>query len=211
MTTWNTASLFGTLLTSGRRQTAKRKMLDDILLQGDVIPLQETRGTEADMTTLPPTHDYVGTFLSSSSAGSSSAGGAVLGLRIALTQSATSSTTAVHMRGRALTRSIFIGQWLRFTAVHVDSSLTLRRRKQLLDDIAAYLADNGGISFLLGDRNFLHSDETRLLSSGEEVRPNTALASHFGELFKDFIELRQQEPTFRRLARASGDNVFQPH
>lgn len=104
------------------------------------------------------------------------------------TQSATSSTTAIHMRESSVSKHVF-GQWLLFTVVHVDLSLTLRRRKQLSDDIAAYHSVNGAISFLLGDGNFLHSDETRLLSSGEEVRPITALASHFEELFKEFIEL----------------------
>lgn len=129
-------------------------------------------------------------------------------IKTTLARAAANSSVAVHLRGRASTKSIYISQWLRFTAVQVDSSMSYRCRKQLLSDIAAYHTLNDGVVFLLGDWNFLHPDEARLLSSGEELRPSTALASHFEDMFKDYIERRQQTPTFRRLARASGDAAF---
>lgn len=134
----------------------------------------------------------------------------MLAISNALARAAWHANTVIHMRrGGALTKSIYVGQWLRFTAVHVDSSKTLRHRKQLPADTANFHKGDGGVVLLLGDWNSLHADETRLLSSGIEVKPGTALARHFEEVFKNYTELRQQERTFRRLARNPGeDSLF---
>lgn len=61
-----------------------------------------------------------------------------------------------------------------------------------------------GVSFLLGDWNFIRTDETRLLSSGSEVRSDAHLAKYFEDRFTGFVELRQPEHSFRRLARDAG-------
>lgn len=74
----------------------------------------------------------------------------------------------------------------------------------MLQDIADYHNSREGISFLLGDWNCIHTDETRLLSTGPEIRSDAHVANFFEETSMGFLDLRQLEHTFRRLARSAG-------
>lgn len=100
MATWNTASLWGAILTTGARQTAKRRMVDDVLLDSDVVSLQEVR-VEADMTTLPPSHENVGTLTPLTAAGSSAFGGTLLAVSVSLTRAALHAHAVEHMSGHS--------------------------------------------------------------------------------------------------------------
>lgn len=204
LATWNTASLFGTLAATGPRQTRKRRYLDDLLLANDVVALQETRGTPTDLTTLPPTHIYTGTFMPPNSAATSTSGGTVIAIRSDLHARATDTCKRVHMQRRAMTYSLHLGHWYHFCAVHVDIALTMLTRQRLLRDIAAYHARLSGITFLLGDWNFVPSDETHLVTDRGEVRSDSSLAQFFEDTFAEYLELREPAYTFRRLAREAG-------
>lgn len=158
----------------------------------------------ADLDTLPPTHRYEDTSMPLTTDATTTSGGTILAIRSTLYDKATRRHTQTHMRGRALTVSVYIGQWLHFCAVHVDSSHTMLKRQKMLQDIANYHKDRAGGSFLLGDWNLIHTDETRLLSSGMKVCSDAHLAKFFEDTFLGFLELRQPEHTFRRLARSAG-------
>lgn len=180
------------MLHTGPRQTKKRRFLDDLLLSGDVVALQETHGTPADLDTLPPTHRYEGTFMPPTADATTTSGGIVLAICADLYNNATRRHAQVHMRGRALTVNLYLGQWLHFFAVHVDSSQAMLRCQKMPQGIAIYRRNRAGM------------DETRLLSTGSEVRSDAHLAKLFEETFLGFLELRQPEHTFRSLARAAG-------
>lgn len=129
----------------------------------------------------------------------------MLAIRSGSAALAHATRTVVHMRGRALRHSLYIGQWPHFSAIHVDPALKLRQKMHLLTDVARHLEGHPGDSFLLVDWNFVHSDETRILSIGEEVLPEIVLARYFEETFAARFELRQQERRYRRLACNPGD------
>lgn len=79
--TWSVASLFGGLVTTATRQTGKRRLLDEICATNGMVALQETRGTQADTSTFPPTHSYIGTCVTPTAVATSNAIGTMLALR----------------------------------------------------------------------------------------------------------------------------------
>lgn len=67
--------------------------------------MQESRGTQADLTTLPSSHRYVGMFGMERLAGTSSEGGTFIGIREELFDRISEHDIVVHRRGRATTWS----------------------------------------------------------------------------------------------------------
>lgn len=63
LSSWNSASLFGTLRNTGPRQSTKRRYVDELLQADSVVALQETQGCAADLSYLPDSHRYYGAFL----------------------------------------------------------------------------------------------------------------------------------------------------
>lgn len=137
-------------------------------------------------------------------ASTSESGGTVLAIRTELYRKASRRLTTVRMRGRAIAISLLVGQWLHFCVVHVDSAQTMLRRQDMLQTIHDHHRALSGVSFLLGAWNFIHTDKTRLLSSGSDVRSDAHLAKFFEDTFSGFVEMRQLEHTFRRLAHDAG-------
>lgn len=78
------------------------------------------------------------------------------------------------------------------------------RRQNMSQTIYDHHRALPGVYFLLGDWNFVRTDETSPLSSGSEVRSGAHLAKFFEETFSSFVEMCQREHTFRRLARDAG-------
>lgn len=205
MATWDTSSLFGAVLTAGGPQHRKTNIIEDILWAHVVIALTEARGTSADLTTLPlPLMHVCWHLASASSAEMSDSGGTTITVRSPLADKVTRRIIVVRSRGRSLTHSLCIGQGAHFSAGRVDPLLSLLRRQQVLASIHMIVGTQPGTSFLFGDWSLVHSDETHLLSSGANLRPDVALARHFGDSLSGHIELRKQEHTFRRIARYPG-------
>lgn len=196
-------------MTAGTLQCRKRAFLGSLLSDFDVIAIQETRGTEADLSTLPHSHKYVGTFGITRAAGTSSEGGTIIGIRSTLFARITEHITKVHRRGRAITWSIRTASWTHFTSIHVDVTETMLARKNLLSDIHRYCEQRGGRSFIMGDFNFVVSGDSRLQGDGTHTYSQSHLADHFEAVFSDYCELMQHDFTFRRLARDStGPSTF---
>lgn len=81
--------------------------------------------------------------------------------------------------GRATTLSLCLGEWVHFAVAHVDSPQTLATRKRLISDMSSYLEVQPVVVFVMGDWNFVHPDETRMTSTGDELRPTVNLAQLF--------------------------------
>lgn len=173
---------------------------------------QETWGTPADLLALPPTHRYEGTSCPTVGLGASSAGGTVLCLKVALFDRASEVRRTAHARGRALIVSLRLGDWVHFTAVHVDPALSHLHKRRLLSKISTFLHQQSGNSyFLVGDWNFLASDECRMSGSGDDIRNNESLGRRFDECFESYVELMQRDFTYRRLGKTvDSPIVFAP-
>lgn len=164
---WNSASLFGTLLSTGPRQTAKRTYLDTLLAGSTVVGVVEARGTAEDLAGLPATHKYYGSFAARAGVASSRCGGVFLALDKRVAEQAMEVRTTEHMAGRAITLSILMRTWNHFTLVHVDSACLLSTRRRLFHRISAFHAELQGPKFLMGDRNFVHPGDR---ASQEQAR-----------------------------------------
>lgn len=72
--TWNSSSLLGTLRTTGPKQTATRRYLEQLLDRDAAVALQETHVSAADLDFLPDSRSYLGTFLGDPGGDSRSSG-----------------------------------------------------------------------------------------------------------------------------------------
>lgn len=97
MAALNSGSLFDTSVGVADRQTRQRAFVQERL------EASGAGGTEADLTTLPPTHAYQGTFGDERTPGTSSEGRAFLALRAAVMAHVIEERGIVHQRSRALT------------------------------------------------------------------------------------------------------------
>lgn len=166
---------------------AKHVISTSCLLSNDAVAIQETRGVSADVfnpSPNPPLHRHVHAahrcfhfncrrYDSCCSSG-----------LVHASHGHTHTHTRVHMQGRAITDSLQLGHWYHLCAIHVDASLTSLTTQRLLRGTASYHADLSGVSCLLGDWNFVPSDETRLVTDAGEVRSDSTLATCFDDVLQ---------------------------
>lgn len=204
MGTWNTGSLLGGLRSVGRRQTVKRGYLRSLLEEVDFLAFQEVRGCEADLSVLPETHEYYGLFMAAWGPGTSAGGGIVLAIRKQILRRADEMVLKVISRSRIIVVSVKAGCWSHFAAIHIDPGQTMCERQRDLGKLAHFLDQSEGISYMLGDWNFVHASDSRMTGSGIERGSNDCLGPFFEGAFPEFVEWVQHDYTFRRMARRVG-------
>lgn len=199
--TWNSASLLGGLHTMPHRWRRKRRELESLTMACDAVLIQESRGTEADLHFLPDSHHYFSsvppTVLEAFSARE---GGVIIGLRKSVLAKAETADLTVLSPGRVIALRLMVGgDVLIVVNAHMDPSLGVRARSQLLRSIRTYLDLHAGEpAFLGGDWNFIHMDDTRLRDGSADVRPGRAESEAFDGMFQDFGEIHQPLMTFAR-------------
>lgn len=123
---WNSASLFGTLLSIGPHHTSKRQRLDwGPQRRSFVGVVVGERGTVGDLFGAPPSHHNPGGFAQRAGAASSLCSGAFMAVDRQFVARATQVRNASHWEGRAVTLSIPAWAWAHFTLAHLDPA---RRR-----------------------------------------------------------------------------------
>lgn len=174
-----------------------------------VVAIQETKGCDEDMLMLPSTHQYSGSFAMLTGPASSPSGGVVVAIHKALIDRATQSYTTTHSRGRAMTVSLCLSTWVHVTTLNVEPALPFGDKRRLLARIADWHTNTSGLKILLGDCNFLASDECRMAENGTDLISDNNMGAYFDDRFPMFIELMQRGFTFRRLSReVGGASVF---
>lgn len=99
----NYSSLLGSLHSGPVRSRRKRRQLDALSDQNDIVFVLETRGTAADMLHLPGTHSSTGTcFPQLDDAGTTRAGGTIVGIRNAYMRGLSRHSVREVIQGRAI-------------------------------------------------------------------------------------------------------------
>lgn len=94
--TWNSGPLFGGISSAARAQTRKRRFAEELLTTADVFGIQETRGVEADLLSLPPTHQYFGSFSRPTGPATSASGGVILVVHRSIVGAASEARVRTH-------------------------------------------------------------------------------------------------------------------
>lgn len=167
--------------------------------------LQETRGTEADLTQFPQGHEYFGTFAEVDvDAATSRRGGVVTGIRTEVCRAAHRIVSEVIARGRILQVSLLLDRWIHRINIHIDPALPLSVRRKSVrktEDEATLCQD---IVVMGGDWNFVAGGDSRERLEDSQHKEDENMNGMFDDLFCGFSEAVQQEMTFRRLPRAVG-------
>lgn len=122
---WISALLFGGITTIGARQMRQRWFLQDLLVESEIVAVQEAWGVAADLTTIPPTHSYIGTCCPATGAATPAAGCTFIAVRESVRARAMEEFARGRIRGRALPLSLRFRTWFHFMVAHVDSAQTL--------------------------------------------------------------------------------------
>lgn len=182
--------------------------MHDLLETATAVFLQETRGAPADLTQLPPSHEYVGAFaeIDADSANSRS-GGVVIGLRREVWQAARRVVAETLARGRVLRLSLLLDRWVHLVNVHVDPALPLSVRRRLLRRLADAANRCQDMVLIGGDWNFVAGGDARERLDAGKTREDEGMNGLFDDLFSNFAEMMQNEMTFRRLPRDVGGSI----
>jgi exonuclease III len=197
--TWNAAGLFGSIHTAQARNISKFHRFQRLVSRGSVVCIQESHGSIADLNTLDmecPSHMHWGSF-----GVRAAVGGVTTSISHEFANHFNEFTEVTFMTGRCLglkccgpLASLFI------VNLHLDPILSHNDKTKLLHEIHAETKKFGSYTLLLGDFNFIHSDEARCNLSDPvqaESTANPRLASFFEEEFADFTECHQGAYTRR--------------
>lgn len=185
ISSWNQQALLGGLWSRSGRVSAKRREYELLLARSDIVLLQEAHGTLADLTLLPRSHEYFGSFgdLGAEEA-SSTWGGVVIAVSRHLLSRAVDRRVVEVKRGHILQLDLsFRAGAMRILCVHIDfawQSAALRaifselRRRSDTEDILPFV---GGDFNLLAEGEFRYATEGPLRAQGDGVRGEIAEAA----------------------------------
>jgi exonuclease III len=160
LTTWNASALFGSRFAARAAVRSKMTRFMTLLRSSDVVCIQEAHGHPGDLNTLvreAPSHTHFGSF-----APSQAAGGVLISLRNEFVDKINTFEEVVLSPGWCLALRCSGPQVaVQIICVHIEPALTFADKTKLLTDILACARDFEGNTFLLGDWNFVHSDEAR--------------------------------------------------
>lgn len=194
--------------TAGMRQTAKRAFLDALLVVVDVLALPEVRGCAVDLSALPDSHDYFGTFAGASWSGTYASGGLELAVCKQVLTRAAEVRCQVGAQSRMLVLSLLAGRRIHFAAVHVGPGQPMSGRKRDLGRLADVPDHAEAVAYMLRDWNFVHALGARMMGVGADLDSADHLEDFFEGLFSDFAEWVQHDSTFRRLAHHVGGTTL---
>ena len=191
MTTWNAAAVFCSRFAVRSATAAKLSRIHQLLRGADILCTQEAHGHDGDLSTLDreaPSHRHLGSF-----APSAAAGGVLISIRNSLAERANSFEPVVLAPGWCLALRC-IGPSLadQYINLHLEPALSFAAKISLLEDVATTAAAFAGTTYLMGDFNFVPSDEARFqLQESRDSVCDGRLALHFESLFSSFTELHQ--------------------
>ena len=192
--TWNSRALFGSIDGNHARLYSKLAVVQSLASQHEIVVLQETHGTDADLRVLQrkcPTHKWYGTF-----SDYRNVGGSITGVDLSLLADHGLSDWHSHtiLAGRSLvvSRDTLHGTFA-FVNVHIDSTVSSAAQNIIIKDLKAFIYGMGySAVFLCGNFNFVHSDEGRLwLATGSVERSNDGEAAEYERSFSSYVEIHQ--------------------
>jgi endonuclease/exonuclease/phosphatase family metal-dependent hydrolase len=196
--TWNTTALF-TQAPRASVSRARMAVIHSLCNQADVVALQETHGSDADVELMQS--EFVEYLLFNSPHSNPAAGGVVTMLArrfITLPQ-------AVWHReidpGRCTATTFFtLGTPVLVINIHMPPHYDAAAKKQLLLKIRNIICPSQAVVFFLGDFNFIASEEHRFdPSTSLHITADHALAFYFDELFPQLCELHQGDYTRKQV------------
>lgn len=146
-------------------------------------------------------HRYWSTFDTHQEASVATArGGTILGIARRWTDDAISIRHEVLQRARAIGVMIELpGTKLAFASVHVDPAMNLSAKTRLFYTVRRWLDGCADcFAILLGDWNFIPSDEARLSGMGRETSSADRTGERFEHIFEDLAEIHQPHFTWSR-------------
>lgn len=153
---------------------------------------------------LPPSHEYYGSFLRSTGLATSASGGVVIAVHRSIVGVAPEVRVHSHIRARAITVSLHLHGWVHLANVHMDPALACTQKRRLLLEMSQIFVRQSGNSYMMGDWNLALPDETRMSGLGVDGGVAENMGDVFDDHVRDYIELVQRDCTFRRLAREVG-------
>jgi exonuclease III len=199
MTSWNSAALFCSRF--ARRETAIAKMhrFQQLLHGADVVCIQEAHGHPGDIGTLDReahSHMHFGSF-----SASPAAGGVLISVSNSFAEGVDTFEELVLSPGWCLAlRCSGRDLAIQYINIHLEPAASYTYKVKLFRDIAAAAHSFPGTTFLMGDFNFVPSDEARFqLEECRDASGDTKLALSFESLFGDFTELHQAGYTRRQV------------
>lgn len=179
----------------------KRRQVEELLAQSDVLCVQETRGVATDAAYVPQSHAYYANMLPGLGDFSSGAGGVLFVVRRTLAQSLQSVTHNVLVAGRASALHLVLrsGEGVVIVGVHMDPAMSNLAKRMFLATIRAHV--DGYLSsaiVLIGDWNFIGAEDVRIQDAREAGGGGDIVAQSFDAQFTDFAELHQPLHTFGR-------------
>lgn len=130
--------------------------------------IQEARRVQADLDTLPRSHEYACTLGQDRMPVASTDGEALLASERELVAMASQLYARVHARGRALAWSLMT-LFGRTSRLFTSTSLPPRQRDGLLSHTASFVTRVGGRSAVVRDWSFVLSGEARLQGSYKTI------------------------------------------
>jgi endonuclease/exonuclease/phosphatase family metal-dependent hydrolase len=196
--TWNTTALFAQ---SGRAASsrARCRIVRSLTLSADIVCLQETHGNSDDIKIL---QDEIPDFLLlGSSHDNPAAGGMLTMINRKLMVHPQAPLHTILDAGRCTSTTIFNGLLpITIINVHIPPIYEAQAKKELLHKIASDIKDSDSIIFLMGDFNFIASEEYRFDPTTVTNLPaDHSLALYFDGLFPKFCELHQGDFTRRQI------------
>jgi endonuclease/exonuclease/phosphatase family metal-dependent hydrolase len=199
LTTWNAAAIFCSRFAVRTIALAKMARYRHLLRHADVVCIQEAHGQPGDLDTLAreaPSHVHFGTFSTSQAAG-----GLLISLSNEFVCGVNHFEEIVLAPGWCLAlRCSGPQRAIQFINIHIEPALSHLAKSKLLADIAATADTFAGSTYLLGDFNFVPSDEARYrMAECEDVRGDSKLALEFESRFCGFTELHQAGYTRKQV------------
>jgi endonuclease/exonuclease/phosphatase family metal-dependent hydrolase len=199
MTTWNSAAIFCSRFAALSTVRAKMSRYRNLLRHADVVCIQEAHGHPGDLVTLAreaPSHVHFGTFTPSQAAG-----GILISLSTVLVEGINQFEEIVLAPGWCLALRCTGPQLaIQFINIHIEPALPHSGKVKLFADIAKAASTFNGVTYLLGDFNFVPSDEARFkVAECKDISGDSKLALEFESLFSDFTELHQAGYTRKQV------------
>ncbi len=143
-----------------------------------------------------PSHQHWGSF-----ADNPAAGGVVTSISTDMAVRFSSMIATVFSAGRCLGLGCTgTGLAVQVINLHLNQALSFEMKCTLLATIADAGAIFEGVTFLLGDFNFVPSDEGRIhLSDGLDHFSDSRLAFQFEEMFSEYTECHQANYTSKQV------------
>ena len=208
---WNARTHFASRFVDFRVTKSKWDMVERLMNGYDVILIQEAHGSHEavrNLGTKYPSWEWFGSF-----GDSEAAGGLLFGISKKVVKQVGRARFKEVVGGRIAALSLGHGtSSLNIFNVHIEpqdkGNISVVEFRKMLADIKTSIDSLSGSSFLLGDWNFVDSEEGRLnLTSGQVEHQETWREREFNKVLHPLAELVQPDYTRRKVQESNGTKI----